>query len=441
VSYADFLAAKQREHGTYGLPHATAEFVSEHLSPWQREGVAWAARKGRAALWWTTGLGKTRAQLEWARLMDGRGMTDRGSKRALIVAPLAVCEQTVREGMKIGVEAHYVRSGDAVPDTGLLVTNYEMMEHFDPAMLCAVVLDEASILKQSDGKTRTRLISHFSSVPARLACTATPAPNDMEELTNQAEFLGVMPRVEMLAAYFVHDQNGWRLKRHAVGPMYRWMTSWAMALRSPSDIGYPDDGYILPPLNIITDLVHVDLEVPDGQLFATDLGGVGGRAKVRRESLDARVQRAVELVKAEPDEPWLLWTGLNDEAAALAAALPGAVNVQGSWAPEEKADAYLRFADGDIRYLVTKPSMAAMGLNFQHCARQIFVGMSDSWEMWFQAIRRSWRYGQTRPVDVHAVLSHLESQIAENVRRKGEQADRMVDAMVAAMRQSWSINR
>lgn len=435
MNYAEFLAAKQRNHGEHGYA-ITADMVSPALHDWQREGVAWAARKGRAALWWSTGLGKTRAQIEWARLMSLHS-----GGRSLIVAPLAVCEQTVREAAAIGVEATYVRDSDAAPDTGLLVTNYEMVEHFDPQRLVAVVLDEASILKQSDGKTRTRLIKHFADVRGRLSCTATPAPNDPEELTNQAEFLGVMPRTEMLASYFVHDQNGWRLKGHAAGPMYRWMTSWAMALRFPSDIGYSNAGYILPELHIIPEIVHVEMDAPDGQLFAADLGGVGGRAAVRRTTLDARVQRAVDLVKAEPDEPWLLWTGLNDEASALADALPGAVNVLGSWTPEEKAAAYLGFADGSIRYLITKPSMSAMGLNFQHCARQIFVGMNDSWEMWFQAIRRSWRYGQTREVNVHAVVSHLEAQIVENVARKGRQADRMVDGLVTAMSKTWKTDK
>lgn len=434
-SYVDFLAGKQRTHGVHGFTIG-APAVSSALHDWQREGVAWAVNKGRAALWWSTGLGKTRAQIEWSRITSSAAVG-----QSLIVAPLAVCEQTVREAQKIGVEAHYVRSEDGAPSTGLWVTNYEMVDHFDPRRLSAVVLDEASILKQSDGKTRTRLIKHFAGVPHRLSCTATPAPNDPEELTNQAEFLGVMPRTEMLAAYFVHDDSGWRPKKHAVLPMYQWMATWAMALRYPSDIGYSDEGYILPKLNIITDAVHVDFEAPDGQLFRADIGGVGGRAQVRRETLAARVQRAVDLVKAEPDEAWLMWAGLNDEADALAKSIPGAVNVSGSWSPEDKAAAYLDFVDGKIRYLVTKPSMASMGLNFQHCARQIFVGMNDSWETWFQAIRRSWRYGQAREVDVHAVLSDLEVQIASNVARKGEQADRMIDGLVAAMRTAWDGRR
>jgi len=294
------------------------------------------------------------------------------------------------------------------------------------------VLDEASILKQSDGKTRAKLISFFADVPRRLSCTATPAPNDPEELTNQAEFLGVMPRVEMLAAYFVHDDSGWRLKGHARGPMFRWMSTWAVALRRPSDIGYPDDGYRLPGLEIVPELVPVELEA-EGQLFATDLGGVGGRAKVRRETLDARTQAAAELVARERHEPWLLWCGLNDEADRLAELIPGAVNVTGSMTPEQKAQAFLDFADGKIRHLITKPSIAAFGLNWQHCARMAFVGLNDSYETYYQAIRRCYRYGQKRVVRAHVVVSELESQIAANVARKERDAGRMVAELVAAM--------
>ena len=423
--YGEFLASKSRRAGEHGRP-CTAADVHTLLHDWQAEIVAWAVRKGRAALWEDTGLGKTLQQVEWARL---------SGDRALIVAPLAVCHQTVREAAKVGVEARYVREDDGRP--GIMVTNYEMATRFDPARLDAVVLDEASILKQSDGKTRTALISHFRGVPARMTCTATPAPNDPEELTNQAEFLGVMPRVEMLAAFFVHDDEGWRLKGHAREPMYRWMTSWAIALRRPSDIGYSDAGYDLPPLEIVPEVVNVDMPAPDGQLFAADLGGVGGRARVRRQTLAERVQRAVELVKAEPDQPWVLWTGLNAEADALAEAIPGAVNVEGSWDPGDKARAYLDFADDKIRYLVTKPSMAAMGLNWQHCARLAFVGMNDSFEQHYQAIRRCWRYGQTQPVRAHLVLSQLEAQIAGNVRRKERETARLVDGLVTAMRHDW----
>lgn len=428
MSYADFLATKARSHGQYGR-ECTVREVSDVLHDWQGEIVAWAVGKGRAAIWADTGLGKTFMQIEWARLSAGT------QGRALIVAPLAVCQQTIREAAKLGILARYLREDDGQP--GLIVTNYEMVDRFDPKTIDAVVLDEASILKQSNGKTRTKLISHFGPVRARLACTATPAPNDPEELTSQAEFLGVMPRVEMLAAYFVHDQNGWRLKGHATEPMYRWMTSWAVALRRPSDIGYTDAGYDLPKLHIIPQIVNVTMDAPEGQLFRADIGGVGGRAQVRKETLTERVQRAVDIVKAEPDEPWLLWAGLNAESEALTRSIPGAVNVSGTMTPEEKADKLMAFADGGIRYLITKPSIASMGLNYQHCARLAFVGLGDSFEQYYQAIRRCWRYGQTREVHAHIVLSQLEGQIADNVARKERQTSTMIDGLVAAMHTQW----
>jgi hypothetical protein len=353
-----------------------------------------------------------------------------------IVTPLAVAEQTVAEASKIGISARYVRDGDQVNGPGIYVTNYEMIEHFDPEVFGAVVLDESSILKQSAGKTRTRLIEHFQNVPFRLAASATPAPNDPEELTNQAEFLGQMTRTNMLAAYFVHDQDGWRLKGHAYDPMIDWMTTWAVAIRRPSDMGYVDDGYILPGLKIIPEVVDVEIESEPDELFAVTVGGVSGRSRVRRETLDARVERTVALVNAEPDEPWILWCGLNAESEALTHAIAGAVNVEGSMSPEDKAARLLAFANGETRVLITKPSIAGMGLNFQVAARMAFVGLSDSYEAYYQCIRRCYRYGQTRVVHAHIILSAIEAQIAENVARKETQANRIVDGMVKAIRRT-----
>jgi hypothetical protein len=254
-----------------------------------------------------------------------------------------------------------------------------------------------------------------------------------------AEFLGHASRREMLATYFVHDQDGWRPKGHARGPMFRWMAGWAVALRRPSDIGYSDEGYLLPELSIIPHLLPADVEA-EGQLFPTSLGGVAGRAKVRRDTLEARCRRAADLVAAEPGEPWLLWCGLNDEADTLTRMIPGAVNVQGSVAPEQKAELLLGFADGTVRHLVTKPGIAAFGLNWQHCARMAFVGLSDSYEQYYQAIRRCYRYGQTRAVRVHIVLSDLEGQIAANISRKERDAARFTGELVAQMRatSTWS---
>jgi len=421
MSYAAFLERKMSTGQEFGMAVNTAD-MHPMLHEWQKELVQWACQVGRAALWADTGLGKTIMQVEWARNVGDR---------VLIIAPLAVCHQTVREAAKIGVTARYLTEDDGEP--GIMVTNYERVHNF--GHVDGVVLDEASILKQSTGATRTALIEQFASTQYRLACTATPAPNDVEELTNQAAFLGVSTRANMLAAYFIHDSDGWRLKGHGKAPLFRWMSSWAVAVRKPSDLGYPDDGYDLPGLDIVPHFIDVE-HAPSDQLFATDLGGVGGRAKVRRDTLVARVARAVELVQSEPDEPWLLWCGLNDEADALAKALPGAVNVKGAMSPEAKADGLLGFADGDIQILITKPSMAAFGLNWQHCARMVFVGMSDSYEAYYQSIRRCYRYGQTREVVAHIVLSDLESQIATNVARKEAQAADVMNELVNHMNQA-----
>ncbi len=427
MSYQAFLAQKQARVEQVG-PSVDRGTIHPLLHDWQAEIVQWAAGVGRAAIWADTGLGKTFMQVEWLRHVTHGGY-------GLIVAPLAVCHQTVREAAKLGVPARYVRSSAQLDGPGIYVTNYEMVQHFDPIEFRGVVLDEASILKQSDGKTRTMLIRHFEPVPYRLSCTATPAPNDPEELTNQAEFLGHMSRVHMLAAYFVHDDTGWRLKGHAREPMMRWMATWALAIRKPSDLGYPDAGYDLPGLNVIPHLIEVPMEA-EGQLFPTDLGGVGGRAKVRQETLAARCERAAKLVMDEPDEPWLLWCGLNAEADLLADLIPGAVNVHGSMSPDEKAAALLGFADGEHQVLITKPSLASMGLNWQHCARMAFVGLSDSYEQYYQAIRRCYRYGQTRVVDAHVVLSELESQIAVNVTRKEREAASVTSQLVRAMQRA-----
>jgi hypothetical protein len=405
VSYADFLATKTKRHQSNGR-HIDRTDTHPSLHEWQSRIVQWAVGRGRCAVFADTGLGKTRMQLEWSRLMGDR---------TLILAPLSVARQTVREATKVDIDCRYVRRPEDLDGPGVYITNYELAHHFDPAAFDAVALDESSILKSFTGSTRNALIKQWRDTLHRSSWSATPAPNDVTELCNQAEFLGVMPRNEMLAAYFVHDQDGWRLKGHAAEPMFKWMASWAVALRRPSDIEGDDAGYDLPPLTITPEVVHVDIVVPD-QLFATELGGVGGRAKIRRATADERVGRAVDLAN-QPGQ-WIAWCGLNDEADAIARQVDGAVNVHGSLTPDEKADAFERFQDGTLRVLVTKPSIAGFGMNFQQCNRMVFVGLSDSWESYYQAIRRCWRFGQTRPVDVHIVVSELEQQITENVQRK-----------------------
>lgn len=416
-AYTDFLSKKRIVAPTIGRV-VDAGDVHPALFPFQRDLVVWAVRKGRAALFADTGLGKTRMQLEWARLVG---------ETTLIVAPLSVARQTVREATKIGLDVRYVRSAGDV-QAGINITNYESLHHFDPAAFGAVVLDESSILKALDGKTRQRLTEMFACTPYRLCCTATPAPNDIAEIANHAEFLGVMRRVEMLASFFVHDDEGWRLKRHAEAAFYRWMASWAMSVRRPSDLGYADDGYILPPLTVSPLWVASDF-VPDGQMFFTALKGIQDRTKVRRGTLEQRVDAAAALVNAD-DQPWIVWCGMNDESDALAAAIPGALVVEGAMDLEEKTRRLEAFQDGQARVLITKPKIAGFGMNFQHCARMVFVGLSDSFEAYYQCIRRCYRFGQTRPVEARIVLSDAEEVIYHNVMQKELEAQTMSQKLI-----------
>lgn len=430
TSYADFLARKRALAPTDGIELDPDE-LHPSLFPHQREAVRWAAERGRAATFLDTGLGKTRIQVAWLDRMVGP------VGNGLIICPLSIAQQTIAEAAELGIGITYVRSQDEAGDrltSGLYVTNYEMQDRFDPHLFDAVVLDESSILKNHTGPTRTKLIERWGSLPYRLACTATPAPNDHTELANHAEFLGAMRRVDMLAAFFVHDSDtGWRLKGHAAEPMFRWMASWALAARRPSDItGNPehDVPYRLPELRIHAEVVEFH-DAPEGQLFATSLGGVQGRAKVRKATMAARVERAADLL--DHDRQAIAWCGLNDEAEAVTFHVDGAANLTGSMSPERKVELIEAFKAGEIRVLVTKPSIAGMGLNFQNAAQQVFVGLGDSYEAYYQAIRRSWRFGQTRPVDVHVVVSELEAEIVANVRRKEQDASAMTEQLVRAL--------
>lgn len=422
MSYADFLLTKDRAHGYLGREVDGAE-IHPLLHDWQRVATQWAVRKGCCALWWDCGLGKSFAQVEWARL---------SAERSLILAPLSVARQTVREARKIDREVRYVRHPSEVDGSGVWITNYEMADRFDWSVFGAIVADESSCLKHVDSKTRQLLTERVREIPLRLACTATPAPNDVAELTNHAEWLGVISRAEMLSSYFINDEQSWRLKGHAAEPMYRWMASWAHALRLPSDMGYSDDGYALPELSIVSQIVDCEIAPPEGQMFAADLGGVGGRMAVRRQTIGPRVERAAEL--ADDRNQWIVWCGLNDEANLATKLIDGAVNVEGSWSPDAKAQALEAFQDGEIRVLCTKCSLAGFGMNFQNCSRMSFVGLNDSYEAYYQAIRRCWRYGQREPVEAHIIVSGLESQIVENVRRKEREAGRSTAALIRHMR-------
>jgi len=420
TEYRAFLATKRRSVPAVGPDRIGT--IHPILFPFQADLVRWAVRKGRAALFADTGLGKTFMQLEWARLIG---------ERTLVVAPLSVARQTIAEGRKIGIDVAYGRADGGEP---IVITNYEMVQHFDPSTFGAVVLDESSILKALDGKTRKLLTAMFSGTQFRLACTATPAPNDISEIGNHAAFLGVRTMPEMLAEFFVHESDGagthqgWRLKGHAEDAFYRWLASWSMSIRKPSDLGYDDAGYNLPPLTIEQVVVPVDY-VPEGQLFFGGLKGITDRSRVRRQTVQSRVGAAAALVNAS-SEQWIVWHGLNDEGYALRDAIPGAVLVEGADSPESKAAALEAFQDGTHRVLVTKPRIAGFGMNFQNAHRMAFVGLSDSWEAYYQAVRRCWRFGQMEPVTAHVVVSEAESAIYENVMRKEEQARDMAERLI-----------
>jgi superfamily II DNA or RNA helicase len=433
TAYSEFLASKQWTPLASGIDYEPDQ-VSSALFDFQRHIVAWAVGRGRAAIWADTGLGKSRMQIEWLRAVINPGRGERG----LILAPLGVAAQTVAEAAAIDVDVTYVhdQSEADAASSPIVITNYERLHKFDPAKFTAVVLDESSILKAYSGSIKRALVAAFRETPYRLACTATPAPNDLEELCNHADFLGVMSPAEMRSTFFIADSRGefmkYRIKGHAKDAFYEWLASWAVACRTPADLGFDASAYDLPPLAIHDHLVPTNWTA-EGELFTIQLEGVTQRAQVRKETLQDRVARAVELVRAEPDEQWIVWCGLNDEADGVTAQIDGAVNVQGSDDPEVKAARLADFAAGRIRVLVTKTKIAGFGLNFQRCARMVFVGLSDSYEQYYQAIRRCYRFGQTRPVDAHVVLADVEHVIAANVRAKEAQARQISAGLVAAI--------
>lgn len=417
--YGEFIAAKRP-----GMIESGIEPGADNgaLFPFQQAIVRWAIRRGRAAIFADTGLGKTRMQIEWARQIGGP---------ALIVAPLGVAQQTIAEAARVGVDVAFVSSAAEV-GPGISITNYEKLHRFDPAAFRAVVLDESSILKSITGKTRDRLVRDWTAVPYRLACTATPAPNDLDELANHSEFLDVMSRRDMLATYFVHDDAGWRIKGHARDPFYRWLATWAVYIRTPSDIGFADDGFELPELRMSERQIAIDHK-PDETLFPTLASGVVGRAKARRSSVSGRVAAAAELIRSTPGQ-WLIWCGLNAEQDAIAAALGDeCVSIAGPDSDEAKIAREQAWREGRVRVLATKPSIFGFGMNWQHCSQMLFLGIGDSWEQYYQAIRRCWRFGQTRPVDVTVVTSEAEARVLENVRRKEVEAQRTAREVVARM--------
>lgn len=421
--YEDFLARKRVMDPATGISGAIE--LPEFFMPHQRDITQWALKRGRAAVFAGTGLGKTLMELVWAQEVA------RETKRpVLVLAPLAVSQQHGREAAKFGLSASVVTapSSDAID-----ITNYQKLDRFDLDGFGGVALDESSILKSVDGKTRTKLIHDCAMLPFRLAATATPAPNDFMELGNHAEFLGVMSYTDMLATFFVHDGGDtqkWRLKGHAESEFWKWMASWAVMLRKPSDLGYPNDGYDLPPLRYQSHTVQVEYapSMETGLLFPVEARTLQERLAARRDSVTERIALAASITPA--DRPFVWWCNLNSEAEGLAKTIPGAVNLSGSDPDDMKERKLVDFSEGRIRVLITKPSIAGFGMNWQHCADTGFVGLNDSFEQVYQAVRRFWRFGQTKPVTVHFIAAETEGAVVANLKRKEADAERMAAAMV-----------
>jgi DNA modification methylase len=434
VEYSEFLKKKTEIDYDCGFDIELSE-INPMLTTgqWAYEGaiVKWAVRKGRAALFEDCGLGKSKQQVEWIRILR-----DHKKLKGLIVCPLSVAEQTIEEAASIGIEVKYAKSFDECTDPlGIYITNYERLDHFNNHDFGAVVLDESSILKGEYGKTKVKIFELFKNTPFRLSCTATPSPNDIDELKNQVEFLGIMSAKEMESKFFVNDSakgSGWRLKGHSKTHFYRWMATWCVFIRKPSDIGFSDEGFELPPLNI--QAVFCDSEyIPEGELFPTDkVKGLTGRIDERRRTIDNKITAIAPYIEKDQSQ-WIVWTGLNDETKAVDKAFDGVVTVKGEDSIEYKSSSMIDFKHGKHRILNTKGRIAGYGMNFQNAHNMAFIGLSDSFEMYYQLIRREYRFGQRHPVNAYLVLTTAEQSILSNVLRKEKENAEMIDAVVKEM--------
>lgn len=429
MEYQEFLKSKRILVEPAGFK-ADTRGLNRKAFQWQKDVVVWALKKGRSALFEDCGLGKTLQQLMWA----GEVVKHTG-KPVMIFAPLAVVRQTESEANKFGEVAVPVRSMAEIHGPKVYVTNYDIADHFDLSEFGGVVLDESSILKDFTSKTKNTLMELCRDVEYKLCCTATPSPNDYTELGNHAEFLGVMSRTEMLATFFVHDGGNtskWRLKGHAKEAFFAWLASWACCMTTPEDLGYPSGEYMLPPLRIVEHEVKADkLLDGDGQsmLFSPLSQTLSARREARRDSLEKRVETASEIANSS-QEQFLVWCDLNAESEMLAEEIHGSVEVKGTDHPDCKAAAMREFGEGKARCLVSKPSIAGWGMNWQQCHRMIFVGLSDSFEAYYQAVRRCWRFGQKSPVTVDIVISDADGAVKANIERKQGEARELTKELV-----------
>jgi DNA modification methylase len=425
--YDSFIAAKNRRAVNVGFDPMP---ITAPLFPFQKHVVEWAIKKGRAAMFEECGLGKTLQQLEWAAQVAAH---TGGS--VLVLTPLAVASQTLAEAQRFGIAARIVRHAEDVA-LGINITNYEKLDLFDGIEFAGVVLDESSILKNFTGKTRIKLTDRFKSTPHRLCCTATPSPNDYAEFGQHADFLGICTPGQMLATFFINDTfntGDWRLKKHAEAEFWEWVASWASCVGRPSDIGFDDDGYILPSLNLKTITVDVDESAGEGseELFKHATLSATTMHKELRETADARADAVADLVN-NSDDLWIVWCNTNVEADALMARIPDATEVRGSDKPEHKENKLAAFTNGNTRVLISKPSICGFGMNWQHCRNVAFVGLSYSFEDFYQALRRSYRFGQQHEVNAYIVQARTEGAILATVKRKMEQHQQMQERMKMA---------
>lgn len=432
MNYLDFIEKKTLRDIPTGIRDTDKITLHEKLFPFQRDIVKWALWRGRACIWADCGLGKTFMQLEWARIVN-----QYTGKPVLIIAPLAVSEQTANiEAPKLGISVRIAASQQDLT-LGINITNYEKLDKFDLSAFGGVVLDESSIIKNYAGKIRNMILESTQKIPFRLACTATPAPNDYMELGNHAEFVGAMTYTEMLAMFFIHDGGDtakWRLKRHGKKAFFKWVASWAVFIRKPSDLGYSDEGFKLPEIEFID--VTVPTAPAGDALFVMDAQTLQERQAARRDSIEDRVKAACKVIaenKTDDNDQFAVWCNLNAESDGISDERPTVVNIQGSDTNEYKSRMMLGFAYGKVAEIVSKPKIAGLGMNWQNCNKVIFLGLSDSYEQFYQAVRRFYRFGQKNKVHVWIVTADTEGAVVANIRRKEEDANRMYSEMVQYM--------
>lgn len=435
MDYKEFINSKKIVNENSGF---TAKNINSMLFDFQKDIVRWACEKGKAAIFADCGMGKTSMQLEWARQV-----CEETNGNVLILAPLAVSKQTLREGIKFGINTNICRSQNEVKK-GINITNYEMLKNFDTSSFQGVVLDESSILKSYMGATKNQIINSFKNVSYKLACTATPAPNDHMELLNHSEFLGILKSSEALSMWFINDtmnSGKYRLKNHAVKNFWEWVSTWAICMSKPSDIGYSDKGFILPRLNEINHIVTIDQfdrTFENGMLRKIETNATAFH-KEKRFTAESRALECADIVNST-ESNFVVWCDTNQEAELLKKYIPEAVEIRGSDKPEKKEKAALDFIDNKIRVLISKPSIFGFGINFQNCHDTVFCGLSYSYEDYYQSIRRFWRFGQKEEVNVHIVLGSTEKQILDTIKRKQQLHEEMKVNMYGSIKEIQNAN-